>query len=245
MGEHRGVKFPQEVLDRFSSLGVDLPSYFSAGHLGTRMGIEVVEASPEKVVGTMPVEGNTQPYGLLHGGASAVLAETLGSVGAMLHGGPEKIAVGVDLNCSRRGPPQHRGRGPPLAFPHTRTPHPTNPPRPPPPPRGGPRPNTGDGPRRSHSRTRAPPTGQPPRGTRPRRPVARPFPARRPSRCVTHTQYGPHTPFTHQNDPHHPHGHQGTDVRQHQNPLKLLTYAGSSQHVERAPPLPRLNPLLA
>ncbi|MET8553469.1 hotdog fold thioesterase [Streptomyces sp. NPDC004959] len=121
MGEHRGVKFPQEVLDRFSSLGVDLPSYFSAGHLGTRMGIEVVEASPEKVVGTMPVEGNTQPYGLLHGGASAVLAETLGSVGAMLHGGPEKIAVGVDLNCTHhRGlstgsvtgtaTPVHRGR---------------------------------------------------------------------------------------------------------------------------------------
>ncbi|WP_432090659.1 PaaI family thioesterase [Streptomyces sp. NRRL F-5630] len=121
MGEHRGVKFPPEVLDRFSSLGVDLPSYFSAGHLGTRMGIEVVEASPEKVVGTMPVEGNTQPYGLLHGGASAVLAETLGSVGAMLHGGPEKIAVGVDLNCTHhRGlstgsvtgtaTPVHRGR---------------------------------------------------------------------------------------------------------------------------------------
>ncbi|WP_435192671.1 PaaI family thioesterase [Streptomyces sp. NRRL F-5630] len=121
MGEHRGVKFPQEVLDRFSSLGVDLPSYFSAGHLGTRMGIEVVEASPEKVVGTMPVEGNTQPYGLLHGGASAVLAETLGSVGAMLHGGPEKIAVGVDLSCTHhRGlstgsvtgtaTPVHRGR---------------------------------------------------------------------------------------------------------------------------------------
>ncbi|ASY35482.1 MULTISPECIES: hotdog fold thioesterase [unclassified Streptomyces] len=121
MGEHRGVKFPQEVLDRFSSLGVDLPSYFSAGHLGTRMGIEVVEAAPEKVVGTMPVEGNTQPYGLLHGGASAVLAETLGSVGAMLHGGPEKVAVGVDLNCTHhRGlssghvtgtaTPVHRGR---------------------------------------------------------------------------------------------------------------------------------------
>ncbi|WP_431032845.1 PaaI family thioesterase [Streptomyces sp. P6-2-1] len=121
MGEHPGVKFPQEVLDRFSSLGVDLPSYFSAGHLGTRMGIEVVEAAPEKVVGTMPVEGNTQPYGLLHGGASAVLAETLGSVGAMLHGGPEKVAVGVDLNCTHhRGlssglvtgtaTPVHRGR---------------------------------------------------------------------------------------------------------------------------------------
>jgi uncharacterized protein (TIGR00369 family) len=50
------------------------------------------------------VEGNTQPYGLLHGGASAVLAETLGSVGSMLHAGSSKIAVGVDLNCTH-----HRG----------------------------------------------------------------------------------------------------------------------------------------
>ena len=64
------------------------------------MGITVVEASAERVVGTMPVEGNTQPYGLLHGGASAVLAETLGSVGAMLHGRSGRIAVGVDLNCT-------------------------------------------------------------------------------------------------------------------------------------------------
>ena len=53
-----------------------------------RMGIEVLEASPERLVATMPVEGNTQPYGLLHGGASVVLAETLGSIGAALHAGP-------------------------------------------------------------------------------------------------------------------------------------------------------------
>ncbi|MFF2020361.1 PaaI family thioesterase [Streptomyces sp. NPDC058171] len=104
MGEQHAVKFPQEVIDEYASLGVDLPSLFSAGHLGTRMGIELVEASAERVVATMPVEGNTQPYGLLHGGASAVLAETLGSIGAMLHGGAGKIAVGVDLNCTH-----HRG----------------------------------------------------------------------------------------------------------------------------------------
>ena len=64
------------------------------------MGIEIVEATPERVVGTMPVEGNTQPYGLLHGGASAVLAETLGSVGAALHSAPERLPVGVDLNVT-------------------------------------------------------------------------------------------------------------------------------------------------
>jgi 1,4-dihydroxy-2-naphthoyl-CoA hydrolase len=70
------------------------------GTLMARMNIELVEASAERLVGRMPVDGNTQPYGLLHGGASAVLAETLGSVGAALHGGSERIAVGVDLNVT-------------------------------------------------------------------------------------------------------------------------------------------------
>ncbi|WP_061335489.1 PaaI family thioesterase [Streptomyces scabiei] len=104
MGEQHDVKFPQEVIDEYAALGVDLVAMFSAGHLGTRMGVRIVEASADRVVGTMPVEGNTQPYGLLHGGASAVLAETLGSVGSMLHAGSSKIAVGVDLNCTH-----HRG----------------------------------------------------------------------------------------------------------------------------------------
>src|SRR5882762_4119406 len=56
------------------------------GSLAHRMGIVITEASPERVVATMPVEGNTQPFGLLHGGASCVLAETIGSIGAVLHG---------------------------------------------------------------------------------------------------------------------------------------------------------------
>lgn len=121
MGEQSTAKFPPEVVEEYAALGVDLAAMFSAGHLGNRMGVEIVEASADRVVGTMPVEGNTQPYGLLHGGASAVLAETLGSVGAMLHGGSKKIAVGVDLNCTHhRGArsglvtgvatPVHRGR---------------------------------------------------------------------------------------------------------------------------------------
>lgn len=121
MGEQTVTRFPQEILEQYAGLGIDLEALFSAGHLGERMGIHIVEASPEKVVGTMPVEGNTQPYGLLHGGASAVLAETLGSVGAMLHGGPSKIAVGVDLNATHHrslrsglvtgtATPVHRGR---------------------------------------------------------------------------------------------------------------------------------------
>ena len=65
-----------------------------------RMGIEVTEASPERLVATMPVEGNTQPYGLLHGGASVVLAETLGSIGSALHAGPDRIVVGTDINAT-------------------------------------------------------------------------------------------------------------------------------------------------
>ena len=48
----------------------------------------------------MPVKGNRQPFGLLHGGASAVLAETLGSIHANLVGGPDRIAVGIELNCT-------------------------------------------------------------------------------------------------------------------------------------------------
>ncbi|MDB1088578.1 PaaI family thioesterase [Streptomyces sp. ACA25] len=104
MGEQASTHFPQEILDQWSGLGIDLPALFSAGNLGTRMGLRVLHAAPDKVTGTLPVEGNTQPYGLLHGGASAVLAETLGSIGAMLHGGPGKLAVGVDLNCTH-----HRG----------------------------------------------------------------------------------------------------------------------------------------
>jgi len=70
------------------------------GGLNDKMGIELVEISPERVVATMPVEGNTQPYGLLHGGGSVVLAETLGSVGSALHAMPDRVSVGVDINAT-------------------------------------------------------------------------------------------------------------------------------------------------
>jgi 1,4-dihydroxy-2-naphthoyl-CoA hydrolase len=70
------------------------------GALGERMGLQLLEAAPDRVVGSLPVEGNTQPYGILHGGASCVLAEQLGTIGAMLHAGEGKVAVGVELNAS-------------------------------------------------------------------------------------------------------------------------------------------------
>lgn len=69
------------------------------GTLVERMGIDLVEVTPERVVATMPVEGNTQPYGLLHGGASCALAETVGSVAASLHA-PDRLAVGIEINAS-------------------------------------------------------------------------------------------------------------------------------------------------
>lgn len=68
--------------------------------LHDRMGIRIVEASAQRVVGTMPVEGNTQPFGLLHGGASLVLAEGLGSVASALHAGTGRTAVGVDISAT-------------------------------------------------------------------------------------------------------------------------------------------------
>ncbi|HQR27797.1 MAG TPA: hotdog fold thioesterase [Nocardioides sp.] len=70
------------------------------GRLSEKMGIELVEVSTERLVATMPVEGNTQPYGLLHGGASVVLAETLGSIGSSLHAWPDRFPVGVDINAT-------------------------------------------------------------------------------------------------------------------------------------------------
>ena len=70
------------------------------GVLDKKMGIEIIEASPERLVATMPVEGNTQPIGLLHGGANVVLAESLGSIGTQLHAGADRKIVGVDINAT-------------------------------------------------------------------------------------------------------------------------------------------------
>ena len=71
-----------------------------SGALDKKMGIEILEASPERLVGRMPVEGNTQPIGLLHGGANVVLAESLGSIGTQLNAGPTRRIVGVDINAT-------------------------------------------------------------------------------------------------------------------------------------------------
>lgn len=79
-----------------------MPEWFSSARsaLDEKMGFEVLELTPERVVGRMPVAGNTQPMGLWHGGASCVLAETLASLGAMAHALPDRLAFGVDINAT-------------------------------------------------------------------------------------------------------------------------------------------------
>jgi uncharacterized protein (TIGR00369 family) len=77
--------------------------YRGVGALAERMGIEFLELSAERAVARMPVEGNTQPLGLVHGGAYVVLAESLGSTAANLHAGPGKVAMGIEINASHSG----------------------------------------------------------------------------------------------------------------------------------------------
>lgn len=71
-----------------------------AGALAEKMGIEFLEFSIERAVARMPVEGNTQPAGLLHGGAYVVLGESLGSMAASLHAGEGRMNVGIEINAT-------------------------------------------------------------------------------------------------------------------------------------------------
>jgi uncharacterized protein (TIGR00369 family) len=71
-----------------------------AGAMMERLGIEWLEVSPERVVARLPVRGNTQPYGILHGGATAALCETVGSVGTAVAAGVERLPVGIELNVN-------------------------------------------------------------------------------------------------------------------------------------------------
>src|SRR3978361_2541412 len=70
------------------------------GPLTDKMGIEFLELSAERSVARMPVEGNTQVVGLLHGGAHVVLAESLGSSSSAIHAGPGRYAVGIEINAT-------------------------------------------------------------------------------------------------------------------------------------------------
>ena len=68
--------------------------------LDDKLGIRITDYNPDRMVATMPVAGNEQPFGLLHGGASCALMETIGSWAGALHAGPDKQVVGIELNAS-------------------------------------------------------------------------------------------------------------------------------------------------
>ena len=71
------------------------------GELDEKMGVTVLEQSAQRVVATMPVAGNRQSLGLLHGGAMVALGEAVGSWAAVIHASTMgKIAVGVDVNAT-------------------------------------------------------------------------------------------------------------------------------------------------
>ncbi|WP_437440909.1 PaaI family thioesterase [Rathayibacter oskolensis] len=70
------------------------------GELADTMGILWHELTPEHSVASMPVEGNRQPFGILHGGAHVVLAESMGSIAANVHAGEGRVAMGIELNAS-------------------------------------------------------------------------------------------------------------------------------------------------
>jgi uncharacterized protein (TIGR00369 family) len=70
------------------------------GELAVKMGIEFLELSASYSTARMPVEGNTQVIGLLHGGAHVVLGESLGSISAAIHAGPGRYAVGIEINAT-------------------------------------------------------------------------------------------------------------------------------------------------
>lgn len=81
------------------------PWTITLGELDEKMGVVILEQSAERVVATMPVEGNRQSFGLLHGGASLAVGEAVGSWAAVIHASTlGKTAVGVDVSATH-----HRG----------------------------------------------------------------------------------------------------------------------------------------
>ncbi|MFF5858355.1 PaaI family thioesterase [Streptomyces sp. NPDC012751] len=99
---------------------LSVPPELADQQLIARMGIEITAWDADRMVGTMPVAGNRQPFGWLHGGANAVLAETLGSLAAGMHVAPRGAVAGLELSCTHHRPargglvtgvctPLHRG----------------------------------------------------------------------------------------------------------------------------------------
>ncbi|WP_028661691.1 hotdog fold thioesterase [Saccharomonospora saliphila] len=108
----------QEVREQLAGISPEIAEQ----QLNDKVGLSFTELTPERVAATMPVEGNLQPYGLLHGGANAVLAEALGSTVAALNAGADRVAMGLELSCTHHravrsghvtgvATPLHVGRG--------------------------------------------------------------------------------------------------------------------------------------
>ena len=100
-----GTAVEMQFRDELFAAGVpehlhDWLAGYGIGALVVKMGIRFLEMSPERTVATMPVEGNTQVAGILHGGAHVVLAETLGSFAAGMHAGPGRQALGIEVGAT-------------------------------------------------------------------------------------------------------------------------------------------------
>lgn len=90
------MRYPEgldpELVERLVSSG--------GGGLAEKMGIEFVELGARHSVARMPVAGNTQVVGLLHGGAHVVLGESLGSLSSAVHAGAGRYVVGIEINAT-------------------------------------------------------------------------------------------------------------------------------------------------
>jgi 1,4-dihydroxy-2-naphthoyl-CoA hydrolase len=98
-------ELPEGRLEELLAAGIPAEMHgwlgrYGVGALTVKMGIVFQEMSAERMVATMPVEGNEQVAGILHGGAHVVLAETLGSFAAGLHAGPGRQAVGIEVGAT-------------------------------------------------------------------------------------------------------------------------------------------------
>ena len=103
--DEAGTAVEMQFRDELFAAGVpehlhDWLAGYGLGALVVKRGIRFLEMSPERTVATMPVEGNTQVAGILHGGAHVVLAETLGSFAAGMHAGPGRQALGIEVGAT-------------------------------------------------------------------------------------------------------------------------------------------------
>ena len=88
-----------------TSISLETLNSWGKGNMLEHVGIEFIELTPEYIKAKMPVDHRTkQPFGLLHGGASAALIESIGSMGSsLLIDLEKKQPVGLEINCNHIG----------------------------------------------------------------------------------------------------------------------------------------------